>query len=85
MLTTNWKFYERITGRNAQKITSAASKIKDTILFTKDDRTVNAASLLGLLSLNICSGDEVKISAEAGRIGDSEREVLDNFLKAICE
>jgi len=56
-----YTFNFNISGRKAQAICSEIAKHNYTILFTKDERTVNGASLLGLLSLNILAGDTVKI------------------------
>ena len=41
-----------------------ANFYKSTILIEKDDRKVNAKSLLGVLSLGIAKGMTVKLSAE---------------------
>ena len=52
----------KISGRTAQAIVAAASKSGTTILFRKDGRTINASSLLGVLSLVILPGDSIEIT-----------------------
>lgn len=52
-----------------------ANCYKSTILIEKDDRKVNAKSLLGVLSLGIAKGMTVKITAE-GQDEDSALEGL---------
>ena len=52
-----------------------ANFYKSTILIEKDDRKVNAKSLLGVLSLGIAKGMTVKIIAE-GQDEDSALEGL---------
>lgn len=58
----------RITGRTAQAITAVVNKSGRNVLFTKEGRTVNAGSLLGILSLVIVPGDTIMVRTD----GDSE-------------
>lgn len=55
---------EKISGRVAQAIVAEANRTNQTILIKKDGRTINAGSLLGLLSLVIMPGDVVEITTE---------------------
>ena len=55
---------EKISGRVAQAIVAEVNKSNQTILIKKDGRTINAGSLLGLLSLVIMPGDVVEITTE---------------------
>ena len=53
-----------------------ANEFKSTIYIEKDERKVNAKSLLGVLSLGIKKGSNIVISAE----GSDEEEAV----KALC-
>lgn len=55
---------DKISGRVAQAIVAEANRTNQTILIKKDGRTINAGSLLGLLSLVIMPGDVVEITTE---------------------
>lgn len=50
-----------------------ATEFKSTIWLTKDDRKVNAKSLLGVLYLGVARGDSVVVTAE----GPDEQEAVD--------
>ena len=52
-----------------------ANFYKSTILIEKDDRKVNAKSLLGVLSLGIAKGMTVKLSAD----GQDEEDALNGL------
>lgn len=54
----------KISGRVAQAIVSEVNKGNQTVLFRKDGRTINAGSLLGVLSLAIMPGDKVEVIIE---------------------
>lgn len=54
----------KISGRAAQAVVAVVTKSGQTVLFKKDGRTINAASLLGVLSLVIMPGDKVEVIAE---------------------
>lgn len=56
-----------------------ANFYKSTILIEKDDRKVNAKSLLGVLSLGIAKGMTVKLSAE----GVDEDAAIDGLVSLI--
>ena len=56
-----------------------ANCYKCTILIEKDDRKVNAKSLLGVLSLGIAKGMTVKITAE----GQDEDSALDGLVSLV--
>ena len=56
-----------------------ANFYKSTILFEKDDRKVNAKSLLGVLSLGIAKGMTVTLSAE----GVDEEAAIDGLVSLI--
>ena len=66
----------KITGRTAQAITAEVNRSGQTVLFRKDGRTVNAGSLLGVLSLVILPGDTVEV------IADEDTQIL-NILKEL--
>ena len=54
-----------------------ANEFKSTVMVAKDDRRVNAKSLLGVLSLGITRGTTITVSAEGA---DEEAAV-----NALCE
>ena len=54
----------KISGRTAQAIVAAVTKSGQCVLFCKDGRTINAGSLLGILSLVILPGDTITITTE---------------------
>ena len=56
-----------------------ANFYKSTILIEKDDRRVNAKSLLGVLSLGIAKGMTVKLSAE----GQDEEAAIEGLSSLI--
>ena len=56
-----------------------ANFYKSTILIEKDDRKVNAKSLLGVLSLGIAKGMTVKLSAD----GQDEEAAIDGLVSLI--
>lgn len=74
-MTITHKFISNVTGRTAQAISAYAAKSTDTIYFEKDNRRVNAASLLGLLSLYILVGDNVTIITK-GKDEESEAQTM---------
>lgn len=67
----------KISGRTAQAIVAAVTKSGQYVLFYKDGRTVNAGSLLGILSLVILPGDTVRINVEGDtHIIEEIKEIL---------
>ena len=56
-----------------------ANCFKSTIMIEKDDRKVNAKSLLGVLSLGIAKGMTVKLTAE----GQDEEAAIDGLVSLI--
>ena len=66
--------------RPATYFTQKANEFKSSISVEKDDRRVNAKSLLGILSLGITKGSSIVISAE----GPDEEEAV-NALCALIE
>ena len=56
-----------------------ANGFKSTIWIEKDERRVNAKSLLGVLSLGIMGGAEIRIIAE----GPDEDQAVDELVKLV--
>lgn len=56
-----------------------ANEYRSTIWVEKDERRVNAKSLLGVLSLGIVGGTKIKIRADGG----DEVEAVENLVKLI--
>lgn len=66
---------DKISGRTAQSIVSDVNRGNQTVLFRKDGRTINAGSLLGVLSLVISPDDIVEVIIEGeGNIIDTIKE-----------
>ena len=56
-----------------------ANEYKSSIWVEKEERTVNAKSLLGVLSLGIVGGTTIKIIAD----GADEEEAVENLVKLV--
>ena len=56
-----------------------ANEFKSSIWVEKDDRRVNAKSLLGVLSLGIVGGTEIKVIAD----GVDEQLAVDSLVKMV--
>jgi phosphocarrier protein HPr len=61
--------------RPAALFTQAAAKAGVPVQLTKNGRSVNAASILGVISLGIDHGDEVLLSVD----GEGAEDVLDEL------
>jgi len=58
--------------RSAALLVQTASKFKSKILIKAGERTANAKSIMGIISLGITDGQEVKLLAD----GDDERQAI---------
>ena len=67
--------------RPAALFTQTAAKTGTSVTVSKGDRSVDAASILGVISLGIDHGDEVRLSAE----GEGAEEALDALEKLLLE
>ena len=67
-----------ITGRNAHKIVYSTQELKSSIYFKKDNRCINAKSLIGLLSLGIKKNDIITVNFYADR-----EDVIDDDIQNI--
>jgi len=56
-----------------------ANEFKSSVWVEKEERRVNAKSLLGVLSLGIIGGTEIKISAD----GVDEQSAVDSLVKLV--
>lgn len=56
-----------------------ANEYKSSVWVEKEERRVNAKSLLGVLSLGIVGGTGIKIIAD----GSDEKEAVDNLVKLV--
>lgn len=65
--------------RPATYFIQKANEFKDEIKVSKDEREVNAKSLLGVLSLGITRGTAITISAN----GENEKEAVDALAELI--
>ena len=67
--------------RPAALFTQTAAKAGTAVTIAKGDRSVDASSILGVISLGIDHGDEVRLSAE----GEGAEEALDALQKLLEE
>jgi len=65
--------------RPASLFVQAVANSGLTVELTKGDKTINAASILGVISLGINHNDEITLTAE----GDNADEVLDQLAEII--
>jgi Phosphotransferase System HPr (HPr) Family len=65
--------------RPASLFTQAATKAAIPVQLRKGDKSVNAASILGVISLGIDHGDEVTLAAD----GDNAEAVLDTLVELL--
>ena len=56
-----------------------ANEYKSSIWVEKDERRVNAKSLLGVLSLGIVGGTQIRVIAD----GSDEQEAVENLIKLV--
>lgn len=66
--------------RPAKLFVEAAQNTGAKVTVAKGDKSVNAASILGVMSLGVDKGDEVTITAE-GEGAESALDTLEAFLK----
>lgn len=65
--------------RPATYFIQKANEFKDEIKVSKDEREVNAKSLLGVLSLGITRGSSIKLTAN----GETEKEAVDALVELV--
>ena len=65
--------------RPATYFIQKANEFKSSIWVEKDERRVNAKSLLGILSLGISGGASMKVIAN----GDDEQEAVDSLVSLV--
>ncbi len=70
-----------IHARPAALFLNVSTKFNSNITVTKKEKSGNAKSLLGLLSLGINKGSEITINAE----GDDEKEAVAALVKLVEE
>lgn len=70
-----------ITGRFAHRIVYAIQSLKSSIFITHNGRTVNAKSILGLLSLQLKQKNIIDVSCYGENIGQIEDDL--NFVSNI--
>lgn len=65
--------------RPAALLASQGSKFKSEITVKKGNKEVNLKSVMGILSLGICCGDEIEIKT----MGKDEEEAMKTIIKII--
>lgn len=68
-----------IHARPAGMIVNLANKFKSLILIEKDGESINAKSIMGLITLGVSCNTAIKISAQ----GDDETQALDSLVQLI--
>ena len=66
-------------GRPATIFIQKANEFKSSIWVEKEERRVNAKSLLGVLSLGIVGGTSIKVIAD----GADEQQAVDSLIKLV--
>lgn len=67
--------------RPAALLVSQAAKLKSSIAIRKGEREVNLKSLMSVLSLGVCEGDEITIKVD----GEDEEKALNTILSVLEE
>jgi phosphocarrier protein len=62
--------------RAAAKLVEAAARFQSVIQIRKDDETVDARSILGLMMLNARAGSEIEVTAEGSDAGEALAAVV---------
>lgn len=70
-----------IHARPAAQIVKAASHFDCSITLTVDDESVNAKSIMGVMTLAACRGSVIEVTAE----GDDENEAIQSITELIRE
>jgi len=64
-----------MTARTASQIAMRIASVDARVLIRRGNMTVNAKSLMGLVSLSLKNGDEVLIAAEGPKAGEAVEEM----------
>lgn len=67
--------------RPAAQIVEASKAFNSEISLTKDDKTVSAKSIMGILSLSVSTGDEIILSA----VGNDEADAIATLSNVISQ
>lgn len=66
-----------LEARPIAMLVQKASQFESTIHIEVDERKVNAKSIMGMMTLSVCSGDEVAVIAE----GSDEEKAVDTIVE----
>ncbi len=75
VLRSDWK--DGLDARPVALLVQEASKYESNIYFEVDDKRINAKSIMGMMSLGLCAGEELTVTAE----GADEQTAVDNIEK----
>ncbi|MCL2500216.1 MAG: HPr family phosphocarrier protein [Defluviitaleaceae bacterium] len=81
MIERNVQINSSFEPKEAAMLVQTASRFKSSISLIHEEKTANAKSIMGIISLNLQGGQTVKIEAN----GDDDREaisVMEQFLAA---
>lgn len=66
-----------LDARPVALLVQEASKYESNIYIEVDDKRINAKSIMGMMSLGLCAGEELTVAAE----GADEQTAVDNIEK----
>ena len=66
-----------LEARPVAVLVQVASQYNNSIYVERDDRKVNAKSIMGMMTLGLTAGEEVVVSAN----GDDEQTAMDDIVK----
>lgn len=69
-----------LEARPIAMLVQKASQFNSTIHIEVDDKKVNAKSIMGMMTLSVCSGDEVIVYAE-GSDEEAAANAIEEYLK----
>lgn len=70
-----------LQARPAAQFVQQANRFSADIFIEKDEKRVNAKSIMGLMSLAVGSGEEIKLIAD----GSDEEEALEDLMAFVLE
>jgi len=82
MVERNVRILASLEARPAALLVQAASQFTSSIYLSVDNKTVNAKSIMGLISLGVLDGQNVTIIAE-GPDEEQAADKLEMFLNAV--
>lgn len=79
------KINDNLHSRTAGNFVFAISKLKSDIFFEKDDRSINAKSILGILSLSLRQYDTINVKVVNNNSAETAKEDLEKVVQIISD